>query len=206
MRLSAAFCLSVCPYFLFFQPLSTFAFYVNINCTRHQIKPHNIENPFFVWLIWYLLRSSHTSTGCLTSYKPLSCLQMGCLALCCFTLQIRPCLHLLHTDNGHYGLPWLTTQVTNQNSQGGSCLRGEKRGSKNWQGLKWRRKKNQHDLQWSKVCVALCLVSGNSRKGNWSQVCKHMKVLSLPKGMRTISVSLLDPPGSCCSATFRHKL
>lgn len=92
---------------------------------------------------------------CPPSYKPHGCLQISCLAPCCFTLQIRPCLHLLHTDNGHYGLPWLTTQVTNQNSQGGE-FKGEKRGSKNWQGLK-RRKKNQHDLHWSQVCVVLSL-------------------------------------------------
>ena len=122
--------------------------------------------------MWHSVRRSQTSTGSPPSYKPLRCLQISCLAVSCFTLQIRPCLHLLHTDNGHYGLPWLTTQVTNQSSQGGQ-FSGKKRGSNNWEVLKGRRrrkkKRDQHDPQWSDVSVGLSWNSHKLITGLWEE-------------------------------------
>lgn len=49
---------------------------------------------------------------------------------------------------------------------------------------------------------------------SWQEEVRNRKLILglqadegfLPKGMRTVSARLPDPPGSCCSTTFTHEL
>lgn len=138
---------------------------------------------------------THVHTpGCFLSYKPLQCLHTGCVALCCFTLQIRLCLHLLHTDNGHHGLPWLTIQVTNHSWPGevDSCLGRQKKKKSEAEITEWRRGKRGG---WK----------GDERGGKnpksawhfplWGEVCKKETDpwSAIQVGIRATPVCLLCP-------------
>lgn len=172
-------CLSVSIYFLLF--MSTCASCANIH---FKAKDERSENWKLLQVLCVadnlcLVGSWNTCTECPPSFKTRGCLQIGCLALY-FTLQICPCLHLLLTDNGYYGLPRLTTQVTNQNLQGVG-VKDEKEEAlavRDW---------SEYDLFWSQIWEALSVEI--SQKGNWSEVRKQFYFQCLPEGIRTISAS-----------------
>lgn len=138
-----------------------------------------------------------------TGWSPselLCCLHFSCWALCCFTLQIRPCLHLLLTDNSHYGLPWVITQVTNQLSQR-LIVKKKKR---KWQLRRAEGKERQISrINTLNLCVAPFFAEGRSQKqaepwsGKWwrlfarrDEINFHVSSIALPGGSSSATCSL----------------
>lgn len=151
------------------------------------------ETPVLYWFNGVI-----SNTGWSPSFKPLCCLHISCWALCCFTLQIHPCLHLLLTDNSHYGLPWVITQVTNQLSQGLIVSKKKRKCQPR------RAEGRRHDSTGSTLSLNLCVTpffaEGRSQKQAEPRAGKRWRLFARTDEINSC-VASITLPGGCSSAT-----